>query len=105
MRLKINSDVKRIADRAGRPYYHWRVFVDENPSMLSRIHFIEYTLHPTSPRPHQTVDKPVGGFALEGNAWDEFPILIDVFYKDGTRERQQYPLDFSKPWPAEPVSA
>lgn len=105
MILKMNSEARRIADRAGRPYYQWRVFVDENPGVLDRIRCIEYTLHPTSPQPHQTVDDPEGGFVLEGRAWGEFRIIAEVFYKDGTREAQQHFLDFSKPWPAEPVSA
>ena len=104
MKLNMNSDVERIADRAGRPYYHWRVFVDESAAVLDRIRFIEYTLHPTSPQPHQTVERPTDGFALEGNAWGEFRILVDAFYKDGTREKQQYFLDFSNARP-EPVSA
>src|SRR5262249_31659230 len=60
--MRINNYARRIADRYDRPYYEWRVFVDESPAVLDTISRVDYALHPTFPNPFQSSSDRVRQF-------------------------------------------
>ena len=99
MAIRINDYAKPEGLRASRPYYKWRVFVDEPQEVLNSIETVEYTLHPTFPEPHQVRTDPADGFALETSGWGEFNILVTIRYKDGREVQTQHWLDLSRAWP------
>lgn len=99
--VRFNNYTKFIDKRGARPYYKWKVFVDEPESILVQIERVEYTLHPTFPEPHQVRGDPADKFALETSGWGEFTMLVEVKFHDGRVETIPYWLDFHKGWPEE----
>jgi transcription initiation factor IIF auxiliary subunit len=99
--VHFNNYAKFIDKRGDRPYYRWKVFVDEPVPVLDQIEQVEYTLHSTFPQPHQVRDNRGDRFALETAGWGEFTMLIDVKFRDGRVEEVPYWLDLKKKWPNE----
>ncbi len=99
--VRFNNYAKLLKKEGDRPYYSWKVFVDESDSVLQQIDQVEYTLHPTFPQPHQIREKKEDKFALETAGWGEFTMLIDVKFQDGRVEKVPYRLDLNKKWPDE----
>jgi transcription initiation factor IIF auxiliary subunit len=97
--VRFNNYARLLEKRGDRPYYSWKVFVDEPGSVLDQIEKVEYTLHPTFPQPHQVRQNREERFALESAGWGEFTMLIDVKYRDGKKEKVPYWLDLGKKWP------
>ena len=94
IRLSNTSQPARASSaRGGTPYYDWKVFVDEDPDVLSRIDRVTYFLHPSFPDPVRTVDDPSTKFALEAKGWGEFEIGAKVHFKDGSTESTSYYLE------------
>jgi transcription initiation factor IIF auxiliary subunit len=98
--VRFNNYARLLEKRGDRPYYSWKVFVDEPGSVLDQIEKVEYTLHPTFPQPHQVRQNREERFALESAGWGEFTMLIDVKYRDGKKEKVPYWLDLKKEWPS-----
>jgi transcription initiation factor IIF auxiliary subunit len=69
----------------GNGRWEWTVYINASPQVLSQIDCVEYTLHPTFPRPVQTICA-IGDnrspFGLSATGWGEFQIRIRVFMKD-----------------------
>ena len=105
MRLKFKNYARVLQNSVEGSLFEWRLFVNEPPQVLDRIESVIYTLPPTFSHPSRMITDAAGGFALEGHGAREFNVLATVLYKDHTEETQQHHVDFSKPWPAEPVSA
>lgn len=99
--VRFNNYAKFIENRYGRPYYGWKVFVDESASVLDQIDQVEYSLHATFPQPHQVRQNRQDKFALETAGWGEFTMLINVRFRDGRSEKVPYWLDLGKKWPNE----
>jgi len=102
---RFTNYAKRIEDRYQRAFYQWRVFVDEPASLLASIEQVDYVLHPTFPEPFQTTRDRNNKFAIEGEGWGGFNVLITVHYTNGTSTKSTYYLDLAKEWPAEPARA
>jgi transcription initiation factor IIF auxiliary subunit len=99
MTLKFDNYAAEVQGRAGRPYYKWRLFIDEPPDVLDGIKSVEYILHPTFPEPVQVRTDPRDSFALETSGWGSFLAAIRVYFKDGSKEDTSYWVDLRKPWP------
>jgi len=99
--LKFNNYAKPIGDLQGRPYYRWRVFLDEDSEVLKSIREVRYLLHPTFPEPLRIRKNPGDGFALETTGWGEFWLEITVIYTDGQTSKNFYHLKLEKDWPCE----
>ena len=98
--IKFNNYARRTGDQYGRPFYEWRVFVDEPPSVLRTIAQVDYVLHPTFAEPFRTSRNRDNAFELTTAGWGEFTIVITVHYNNGTEAKTSYQLNLSKPWPA-----
>jgi hypothetical protein len=103
--LKFNNYARPLPDRYERPFYEWRVFVDEPSAVLDTIQQVDYVLHPTFPEPFRRSQDRTKNFELIASGWGQFTILITVHYTNGREAKASYPLDLSKQWPAAPVPA
>ena len=101
MAIKFNNYSKSTEKRDDREWYHWRVFVDENDSVLDSIDYVTYYLHPSFPVPVQTVFDRRSKFALDALGWGSFNISMTIFFKDGSEAAEKYLLDIHKNWPEE----
>ena len=69
----------------GNGRWEWTVFINASPQVLRQIECVEYTLHPTFPRPVQRIcaigdsNKP---FGLSATGWGSFQIRVRVFMRD-----------------------
>lgn len=99
--VRFDNYAKLQEKRGDRPYYKWKVFVNESDPVLEQIEQVEYTLHPTFPQPHQVRENRGNKFALETAGWGEFTLLIAVKFNDGRVEKVPYWLDLGKKWPNE----
>jgi prokaryotic YEATS domain len=98
--VRINNYARRIGDQYERPYYEWRVFVDESPAVLERIASVDYALHPTFADPFQSSRDRRKQFELRASGWGSFTIMVTIHYTDGRQTKFGYWLDLKKPWPA-----
>jgi transcription initiation factor IIF auxiliary subunit len=99
--IKFNNYARRVGDRYERPYYEWRVFVDEQRPVLDTIAQVDYVLHPTFPEPFQTSTDRDKKFEISASGWGGFAILITVRYTNGKEAKTSYQLDLTKNWPVE----
>jgi len=102
--VKMDNYARRVPDRYGKPYYQWRVFVDETPAVLQKIARVDYVLHPTFATPFQSASDRSRQFELTASGWGPFTIMVTVHYTDGREAKFGYWLNLEKPWPpAAPV--
>jgi pYEATS domain-containing protein involved in immunity len=99
--VRFNNYARKTGDQYGRPYYAWRVFVDEPPRVLQTIEQVDYVLHPTFPDPFRTSRSRDNAFELAASGWGEFTIVITVHFTNGKEAKTGYYLNLSKPWPPE----
>lgn len=100
---KINFDnySKKIYSKGDTKRFQWRVFVNENESILDTIENITYLLHPTFADPLRVIKNLESKFALESSGWGEFDIQITIKFKNGEETKQTYHLKLNKEWPEE----
>ncbi len=98
--VKFNNYARSIGNQGGRPYWEWRVFVDEKPEVLNTIAQVDYLLHPTFPDPFRTSRDRDKQFELVASGWGTFRIVITIHYTNGTEAKTSYNLNFDNNWPA-----
>jgi hypothetical protein len=98
--VKFNNYARSIGNQGGRPYWEWRVFVDEKPEVLNTIAQVDYLLHPTFPDPFRTSRDRDKQFELVASGWGTFRIVITIHYTNGTEAKTSYNLNFDNSWPA-----
>jgi pYEATS domain-containing protein involved in immunity len=98
--IRFNNYARRTGAQYGRPYYEWRVFVDEPPAVLQTIEQVDYALHPTFPDPFRTTRNRDKAFELVTSGWGEFTIVATVHFTNGKEAKAGYSLNLSKPWPS-----
>jgi len=103
--IKFNNYARQTGSQMKRPYYEWRVFVDEPAAVLDTIVQVDYVLHPTFPEPFQSSRDRGNQFELKASGWGGFPIVITVHYTNGKEAKASYMLDLSKSWPAQTARA
>jgi len=98
--IKFNNWTKPTGkEYDGREYYKWRIFVDEDKTILNCINEVQYMLHPTFQNPLQIRRNPGDKFAVEMSGWGVFLIDITVKLNNGEALNTNYTLDFKKSWP------
>jgi hypothetical protein len=103
--VRINNYARRVGNQYDRPYFEWRVFVDEPSAVLERIASVDYALHPTFADPFQSSRDRRKQFELRASGWGSFTVMVTVHYTDGRQVKFGYWLDLQKPWPAPKSSA
>ena len=73
-----------LTQRAGRPYYTIKVWLDTDSSaLLDRISKVVYHLHPTFPNPDREISTRSNNFELKTNGWGQFNLTANVYFKEG----------------------
>jgi hypothetical protein len=103
MKTKFNNFARKIGKKnfgeSELKWYKWRVFVDEDDSILKKIKFINYILDPTYRDPNRRSFDILSKFALEDEGQSSFTIFGTIHYKNDVNEDFEYYLDIAKSWP------
>ena len=68
---------------AGDDWWNWSVWLEAPPKDLEQIDHVEYTLHPTFPKPVRRVSDPSTKFKLDTGGWGTFTIRAKAVMKNG----------------------
>src|SRR5262245_54551202 len=66
----------------GDDTWSWAIWLEGESPELDRISYVEYTLHPTFPKPVRRVSDRSTRFRLEAQGWGAFTIYATAKYKD-----------------------
>lgn len=90
----------------GNGRWDWTVFIKGPPEILKNVSCVEYTLHPSFPKPIRKVcslgDKDYP-FGLSSNGWGVFEISIKVVFKNGDVRPLKHMLSFDTPAVEQPL--
>ena len=90
-------ETRNVAISVGKNRWKWTVFIQGSSNVLDQIRCVEYTLHPTFPKPVQEVSKRGTGsraFALSAIGWGTFQIRLRVFLRNGQVQELTHDLRF-----------
>lgn len=93
--LPITAD--NTSRRVREDWWDWEVFIQGPEEALQQVQCVEYTLHPTFPRPvREMVDRGQGAhaFPFSASGWGTFKIPIRVFLKNGQVQELIHQLHF-----------
>lgn len=79
-------------------WWEWTIFVQGPEETLRQIRCVRYRLHPTFPKPVQTVCNRGSGlqaFPLSGSGWGTFEVRIRLLMRDGTTSELTHQLQFT----------
>jgi transcription initiation factor IIF auxiliary subunit len=75
--------LKQDFEYKGKDWWEWSVWVDGSEQELDQIKYVEYTLHPTFPKPVQRRSDRSSQFRLQATGWGVFTIYAKIVHKDG----------------------
>ena len=78
-------EVAHTSTYAGSGRYKWTIYIKAEPSVLNRIDYVEYRLHPTFHDPVRKVRGPKSGaypFSTSDVALDTFTVGVTVYFSD-----------------------
>jgi transcription initiation factor IIF auxiliary subunit len=81
----------------GEDWWKWAVWIEGQDEALNRIEFVEWTLHPTFPRPIRVIRDRKSKFRLETGGWGVFQIFARVQTKDGQQIKLLHHLELYYP--------
>jgi len=70
---------------------------DGSPEQLDAVESVEYTLHPTFPKPVRLVQERSTKFRLESSGWGSFLLRANLARKDGSVVPATLKLDLRYP--------
>jgi transcription initiation factor IIF auxiliary subunit len=91
LKLKQNFEYK------GKDWWKWSVWVDGTEQELDQVDSVEYTLHPTFPRPVRKVSDRSSKFRLETAGWGVFTIYAKAVQRDGKETLLEHDLELQYP--------
>lgn len=94
--------LQNTAKYVGGGRYDWTIFVMGDSSVLDRIRYVEYSLHPSFPNPVRQIYSRNTNFALKSNGWGEFLIRASIVFRDGTIKYLQRRLRLKDSLPSTP---
>lgn len=89
MSLKIAQDF----DYKGNDWWEWSVWIDGTEPELDEISQVEYTLHPTFPKPVRTITDRPSKFRLKTAGWGVFTVYAKAAHKDGRETLLEHDLE------------
>jgi transcription initiation factor IIF auxiliary subunit len=90
--------LRQSAEYEGEDTWTWAVWIEGPPHDLDRIAYVEYTLHPTFPKPVRRITDRSTQFRLETGGWGTFTIYATMVLKDGsTLPRLEHELELYYP--------
>lgn len=82
----------RYKDRAKT--YRWKVRIDAEHEVLSKLEYVRYILHPTFKAREQVVRARESNFEIARIGWGQFPLGIETVFVDGSLLKVWYRLRF-----------
>lgn len=75
------------APTAKKGYINWTVYLKGSTATLASISYVEYTLHPTFPKPVQQVraSKANPAFSVSASGWGEFELKAKIVFKSSAQ--------------------
>ena len=90
MSLRLTNDWKYI----GNDIWDWEIYlVGDRPEELNDVVSVKYILHPTFPKPINTVKKREGGFRLKTSGWGTFSVKSFAYLKNGKKVKLEHELE------------
>jgi transcription initiation factor IIF auxiliary subunit len=93
MVLRLNQDYEYKRE----DWWEWSVWVDGPQQELDQIKYVEYTLHPTFPRPVRRIFDRSSGFRLQTAGWGRFTIFAKIVHDGGEETLLEHFLQLTKP--------
>ncbi len=81
----------------GGDWWEWAVWVDAADEELDEIESVEYTLHPTFPKPVREVSDRQTKFRLSTSGWGCFTIYAKAHLKNGEAVEMEHELSLEYP--------
>lgn len=81
----------------GNDYWNWAVWVDAPDAELDAIKTVEYTLHPSFPKPVRKISDRQTKFRLTTAGWGVFTIYAKAFLKNGKTVEMEHELSLAYP--------
>ncbi len=88
---------RNVADSIGENRWMWTVFIQGSTDVIDQVRCVEYTFHPTFPKPVQEISKrgtASRAFALSAIGWGTFQIRVRIFLKNGQVQELTHELRF-----------
>jgi transcription initiation factor IIF auxiliary subunit len=102
--FKFSSYSHHLESKEDHELFAWCVFLDATRDELQQVRAIEYTLHPSFPKPVRTNRDAAHCFALLSQGWGEFSIAIRIMHSDGKILHCKHYLKLkSDSWPRGPL--
>src|SRR5438132_3927216 len=89
MSLKIAQDF----DYKGNDWWVWSVWIEGSEEELNNTAQVEYTLHPTFPKPVRATTDRSSKFRLQTAGWGGFTIYAKATHKNGEVTRLEHELE------------
>ena len=93
----VSYSIRQSEAYEGDDWWSWSVWLDGPHEALDRVKYVEYTLHPTFPKPVRAEGDRASQFKLSSSGWGTFTIHAQVVQKDGTRIPLTYDLSLHYP--------
>lgn len=94
---RLDITVDNVARQVGPRQWNWTVFLKGSDQALGQIRCVQYTLHPTFPKPVQEVcsrGRGTQAFALSASGWGTFEIGVRVSLNNGQVQQLTHQLHF-----------
>jgi transcription initiation factor IIF auxiliary subunit len=78
-------------------WWSWSIWVEGPERELDQIEFVEYTLHPTFPKPVRSIKTREDKFKLSTGGWGVFEIFARAVKKDGSEVPLRHELQLHYP--------
>lgn len=81
----------------GKDWWEWAVWIEASDEELDRIEYVEYTLHPTFPKPVREISDRDTKFRLQTAGWGVFTVYAKLCFKDGETKNLEHELELYYP--------
>lgn len=89
------------APTAKKGYMNWTVYLKGSTATFASINYVEYTLHPTFPKPVQQIraSKTNPAFSVSASGWGEFELKAKIVFRSPAQRPLylNYQLDLHSP--------
>ena len=76
-------ELRQSSEYVGADQWNWAVWLEGSLEQLDAVESVEYTLHPTFPKPVRLVHDRSTNFRLEASGWGTFLLHAKIARKDG----------------------
>ena len=85
--------IKQEYTYTGDDYQKWAVWIDAPDAELNTVERVEYTLHPSFPKPVRIIEDRKTNFRLETAGWGVFTVYAKAVLQDGKKIDMEHELE------------